>query len=164
MALMPQKTSSLIDAAKQRLEASISPALKEPYLRIVVAGLKVMFASETHKYMQEYVAKAKSAKNLPVYLAHGILQVLSVIQRESQGKMDAKAAGPAGLMLLLYALEYLEQTKQIEVTQELIVQTGKAVSSGVLAWLKVDPAKMKRTPSAPPAQQPIQPVVPTGGA
>lgn len=165
----PEKlTEPLLVQVKRDVEAQVPKELKDAYDRVIVAGLKLMYSDQTHRYLDEYLAQTKDSKNPAQMIAHGLMKLLQILFKESQGKLSVEAAFPAITVLMCYALEDLEQRYQIDVTPKLIADTTRAVTAGYLTLFDI-PGKMKQgqpgrpgpaqpTPPGQPAQpQPMQP-------
>lgn len=161
--LLPK--SSTLKQLEQQIEQQVPAQVKEAFTAILVAGQKLMFDEKTHPHMVQYLEQAAQVKNPAVFLAHGIIKVLTIIHRESRGKMKAEAAFPAAAILLCYALEFLE--KRIEATPELIAQSMQALAAGYFKVFGIDQAKIQQAIQQGMAKgQPAIPApsAPTGGA
>lgn len=158
-----------------QIEAAVPAPLKDDFLRVLVAGQKAMYADETHTYTTDYLNQVLQAppEKQPVLLAHGVLKLLTILYKESQGKMKLEAAFPACALFLCYALEMLGT--RITVTDDLIAQSMKALAAGFYHAVGIDQAKMtqavqagmaKQQGSQPTEAPPVQtePVVAKGGA
>lgn len=167
--LMQSIQDPLLVQVKREMEAKIPPELQDGYQRILVAGMKLMYSKETAKYAADYLKQVKAANNDPAMIAHGIIKLLEIVRRESQGKMSVPAAYPAAIVLMCYALEDMEKMLGAKITPELIAQTTRAVTAGYFALFQITQEQIKQAiktgtpkPGAAPAAPSAAPV-PQGG-
>jgi hypothetical protein len=149
------KTKDAIDATLQTMPAPIQTAVQQT----VVAGLKILYSANTHQSIVAPVyATLRERGFQPTDIANGVANLLNTIFKASQGKMHLQSATPAGIILLCYVLDDLEQLYQLKVTSALIAEIFKALA---LTLAKVSPASPGAPPSAAPpgvagvAQQPV---------
>lgn len=155
-----QLTDPLLVQVKRDVEAQVPKDLKDAYDRVIVAGLKLMYSDQTHRYLDEYLEKTKDAKNPAQMIAHGLMKLLQILFKESQGKLSVEAAFPAITVLMCYALEDLEQRYQMDVTDKLIADTTRAVTAGYFHLFDI-PKRMQGQPGqAQPGQAPAAPAIP----
>jgi hypothetical protein len=72
---------------------------------------------------------------------------------------------------MTYALDYLEQTQGMKITDGIVAQIVKAVTAGYFALFKINPAHVKQAirqglsrQAPPPGQAAATPAAKTGGA
>ena len=118
----------LLEDTKNKVETKLPEALKQPVHMIVLAGGKILYSPQTHAKMVQPIYDAAAQGGFqPDQIAKGILNLLNVIAHASQGKMNPAAAFPAGVILLCYVLDDLEQTKGLKVTPDLLKQVTTAM-------------------------------------
>jgi len=181
--LVNQVDNRLLTQAQQKAEASVPAQYRRGYTAIVAAGLKAMFSDNTFPLMKQYLASIKSPQDIPHVVAHGIMKLLSILYNESRGKLQLEASGPASIVLMTHALDYVEDVMKIPITPEILAQTAQLVNKGVMNFLKQasqlsdadfeqilqgkgkELAASKQAQQAPPTQPGIpaaQPGVPAG--
>lgn len=142
--------NQLLQATKKKLESSVPPALKEPYEKIIVMGMKLMWSDQTHKDMADYVAEIKSSKEIPLKVAHGIAKLIQILIRE--GNIPAKLEHPfypasmlAAQVLSIDALEYVEQKKKIRIEANVLAETTKLLMSGLFKMYGITEELMRKS-------------------
>lgn len=90
------------------IEGKLSAPQKEQYLPIVVAGMKLLYDDSTQGVIKDYLKRSKSLKHSAV---QGTLKMISIIYKESKGRMAIEMAVPAGVTLLCYVLDYIEDVQ-----------------------------------------------------
>jgi hypothetical protein len=161
----------MLDQIRQQAESQVPPALADEYRAIVVAGLRTMYSAETDETMERAYEQLRANHYSPKFMAHALIKLLSVIYNESRSKMKVEAAFPALMALMAYALDYLEYTRGIQVTEGSVAQIIKAVTAGYFALFKIDPTRVKQTiqqglsrQTPSPGQAAATPAARTGGA
>lgn len=134
---MPNQVDSrLLIQAQQKAEASVPEQYRRGYNQILAAGLKAMFSDKTFPMMKEYLASIKSPQDIPNVVAHGIIKLLSIVFNASQGKMQLEASGPASIVLMTHALDYVEERMRMPIDATILAETTKAVNQGLMHFLK----------------------------
>lgn len=138
------ESSGMLQQIEQTIMEKIPAQIQKPFMAIVVAGRQLMFSEQTHPQMAEYLQVSDPAK-IPQRVAHGIVKLISIVANEvtRKGKQfNIPAAGPAAVVLMTYALKYVEQQLGIPITKEMIDQTTQLVVKGLLALFKVDKSQI----------------------
>lgn len=128
--------SRLLTQARDKAEASVPGQYKRGYTQILAAGLKAMFSDKTFPMMKEYLATIKSPQDIPNVVAHGIMKLLSILFNESQGRLQLEASGPAAIVLMTHALDYVEDVMKIQIDATVLAATTDLVNKGLMNFLK----------------------------
>lgn len=134
--LVNQVDNRLLKQAQQKTEASVPTQYRRGYTAILAAGLKAMFSDKTFPLMKEYLASIKSPQDIPQVVAHGIIKLLSLLFNESQGKLQIEASGPASIVLMTHALDYVEDVMKMPIDADTLAQTTQLVNQGLMYFLK----------------------------
>ena len=163
---MGAKLNPILMKVKDHVESKLPDELKEPVERVVLAGQRILYRPETHtKVVDPIYERVKARGFQPDDLANGILTLLGVINHAAKGKMAAEAVFPAGIILMTYILDDLEQVKGLEVTEELVKSVGTLLSQKVLRELKSGGSgqtPMNNVPDAEPTPAEPAPAEPPG--
>ena len=129
-------TGSLVQRTQRQVQQSVPPTLKKTFAAIVVAGKKLMFSDQTFKFTTEYLNRITTEADIPPVVAHGIVKLISIVLRESQRPADLNdsfyaASFPAALVLMGDALEYVEEQRQLPVSQPILDATTTQVTGGL---------------------------------
>lgn len=157
-------TDPILKQIKAGIEAKIPAELKRDYLAVVTAGLKLMYADQTHQYLQEYLRTVQAKGNDPQVIAHGVVKLMTIIQNESKRPDMIPAIFPAAVVLMCYALEDIEKANGVEFTKEQVADITKRVTFQLMKVYKIDPKKIHQAVQTgmPKPGQPA-PSAPQGG-
>lgn len=156
-----QKTprNPLLVQVEQAITAKVAPDMRKAFNRLVIAGMKLMYAPQTEKMLRQQMNSGPP----PVAAGQGAAKVVGLMLAKSKGTAPFKAMIPAGVMLTCEALDFLERAGKAELTPELVSEAAQEFGSAVLQMIDITPDKleqmMARVPDAqkPPQQQPAQP-------
>ena len=141
----------LVEETKNKVESKLPEALKRPVDATVRAGMKLLYSPETHaRLVQPVYETLKTNGFKPEEIANGMVNLLAIVGKASNGKMPVEAAFPAGVILLCYVLDDLEQTKGLTVTKEMIKTIGSAMTKQFVKTLGASrPGAQNPTTSQP---------------
>lgn len=135
----PEGDDITTEAVSQNIK--MPPELQEAYDRVVIAGMKVMFSQESHKLMlKELQRKGPVAEKL----GSGIAGLMLILFKESNETLPPAVMIPAGLQLLMQAVDFMRQTGLEKVTNKDI---GDAIEIMVVTLMKkfgVQPEQMEK--------------------
>lgn len=109
----PEGKELTLENVKKTIE--IPPELQEAYDRVVVAGMKVMFSKETHRIMLKEMQKGGPASER---LGQGIAGLILTLFKESNETMPPQVMIPAGVELMMQAVDFIRKTGMEEITNE----------------------------------------------
>lgn len=124
---------TLLEQTKQQIEKTVPEKAKKMFTTIVANGMKLMWSKETHTTMREYVNEGiQSPEDIPDTVAAGIRGIIRMLLQASKTKPDPNeifyaASYPAALVLMCDALEFVEASKKITITNDLVAETTQAV-------------------------------------
>lgn len=84
----------------------VTPQQQRQLLRIVAAGMKIMFDEKTHHLMLEAIDQPGPIEQR---LANGILGLIGILWRESKGSIPPELIIPAAMVLLAEAADFLNK-------------------------------------------------------
>lgn len=117
-----------------RSKMTIPPQLKGPYMRLVAAGMKVMFSDKTSGMM---VQQLKSSPDIVKNLSDGIAGLMAILFKQSKN-MPQQLIVPAALELLTHAIDFVTKTKIAPITPQQIGAATQATVYAVLAKFGVN--------------------------
>jgi hypothetical protein len=160
----------VLTQAKQQVEAHVPPQYKSAVERLVLAGMKVMFDENSHEIamqsLQDIEGDAPEAK-----IAVGIAALMSQLTSRVKGQLPQPAIVPAAFILLIEALEFFEESGQIEATPDLLSSATQDLSGYLMQKFGMTPDKVAEAQqvmigaSAEPEQEmggPMPPEAPGG--
>lgn len=129
----------------KHLLEKIDPKDRESLDRIVIAGQKVMFSKETHKYMLDMLnAQGDMADKLGI----GIVELLGLLFQQSKGGIPPHLAIPAGSILLVKACEYVEKTGG-EINSDIFADANQMMVTGIKKYAQEMEAEQGQQPQSP---------------
>lgn len=154
---MPQITITP-DMIQSKLH--LSPQQAPQLQRIVVAGMKVMFAPQTRKMLQQALSG-----NAPIGVKVGqaVAGLLGLLQQESQGSLPKNLLIPAGMILVVHACEFLDQSGA-KLGDKDVGEAISAMQDAIMHVAKIDSNKLASMTPQQAQQAAQQPQAPAGGA
>ena len=126
-------TSAVTDNIK------MPPELQEAYDRVVTAGMKVMFSKESHRIMLQEIQRPGP---LDKRLGRGIAGLMLLLFKESNGSIPPNVIIPAGVKLLMEAVDFLRDSGLEKPTNADIGNGMEIMISTILEKFGVPPEKM----------------------
>lgn len=115
------------------------PELQEAYERVVIAGMKVMFSKESHRAMLQEIQRSGP---LDQRLGKGIAGLMLMLFKESNNTMPPAVVIPAGVNLLMEAVDFLRKSGLEKPTNADIGGGIEIMISTILEKFGVAPDKM----------------------
>ena len=115
------------------------PELQEAYERVVIAGMKVMFSKESHRAMLQEIQKPG---RMDERLGKGIAGLMLMLFKESNETMPPAVIIPAGVNLLMEAVDFLRKSGLAKPTNADIGGGIEIMMSIILEKFGVAPDKM----------------------
>ena len=144
-------TNPLIKQAMDRVQSTVKQPDEEAFLKILTAGLKFAFNKKAHGTIMEGLDKSQD----PVHdIAVGTVGLLLVMNKGSHGTMPVPPMVPAGMMLVLHGLDYIEHTQNIKIGAAEIDEATKIFIQTIMPKIGITPEVFKQaTDSAHKAMQ-----------
>lgn len=127
------------EAIKQNIK--MPPELQEAYERVVIAGMKVMFSKQTHRIMLNEMQKQGPVAQR---LGNGIAGLMLLMFKESNETMPPQVIIPAGIELLMQAVDFMRKTGMEKITNEDIGNAIQVMITVVLQKFGVEPGKFEQ--------------------
>jgi hypothetical protein len=122
-------------------DIKMPPELQEAYDRVVIAGMKVMFSKESHRAMLQEIQRPGP---LGERLGKGVAGLLLMLFKESNGTMPPAVMIPAGVKLLMEAVDFLRKSGLEKPTNADIGDGIQIMMATVLEKFGVAPDKMEQ--------------------
>jgi hypothetical protein len=157
-----EKKTGFDNIAEQYIAAiyeKLPPQDKESVERAVIAGQKLMFSPQTHKYMLESLNKeGDMAEKLSV----GMMQLITLLLQKTKGNIPPNVMIPAAMILLAKACEYVDKTMG-GMTNAIFAEGLKLLSAAIHIKVKEANQGKQGQTGQPEQAQPAQPPQPQGG-
>lgn len=120
---------------------NMPPELQEAYDRVVVAGMKVMYSKESHRMMLKELQKEGP---IDQRLGQGVAGLMLLLFKESNETMPPEVIIPAGVKLLMEAVDFMRNTKLANPTNGDIGNAMQIMIAIILEKFGVAPDKMEQ--------------------
>jgi len=137
MGLLMQNT--ILKQAEAKIESQMRPDVRDNYMRIVVAGMKLAL----DKGPQGIMAGIKTSQNPLADIVKGAIGIVGTLRHAAKGTMPVTAMVPAGFTLMLHGLDFAEKVGVLQVTNAVLDQATQAYAEAVLAAMKISPAMVQ---------------------
>jgi hypothetical protein len=108
--------NKLLAAVEKKVESQLTPRVRGPYMRVVVAGMKVGL----HKGKDSIIASLEKSKDPVKDCVEGAVNIVTVLQKESRGTLDFHAMVPGAMTLMLKALDFAAKARIIKVDKKVV--------------------------------------------
>lgn len=109
----PEGDELTLENVKKNIK--VPPELQEAYERVVIGGMKVMFSKESHQFMlKEMQGQGPVAQRL----GQGIAGLMLLLFKESNETIPPEVIIPAGIELLMQAVDFVRETGMGEITNK----------------------------------------------
>ena len=128
-----------IDPKQVREQMQLPPELKEVYLRVVTAGMKLMFSKETQAQTLKVLDQEGTMSQK---LGEGVALVLMTLFLESNKTIPPQVILPAGIELVVQAADFVKQAGLAKITNKDIGDGVQIMMANVFKAFNIDPDKV----------------------
>lgn len=132
--------NQLLAQAEATIEKAVPPDMKNAYDRIMVAGMKVLFSEKTHGAL---IARLKDSEDPLSDTGKGAVGLIMTLYKESKGTMPVGAMIPAGMVLMLNALDYLDGAGVVAIDKPEIDIATEVFIDTLMPQMGLTPEKME---------------------
>lgn len=132
--------NSLIRQAEAQVEQRLKEGVREPYQKIVVAGMKYAMKGGP----ESLLAKLKDSQDPITDAVKGAIGVVGLLRRAAKGAMPVDALVPAAMTLALQALDFLEKAGVMKIGKAELDQATQLFVETIMPLLGVTPDKMQQ--------------------
>lgn len=148
----------LLTQAEEQIYAALNPPqLKTAVDKVVAAGKKVMYSEESRDLLLEQLQELNGPDNADEVIGAGIAKLIGILFNQSKNTIPMEVLTPAATLLLLDALDLVENTGKLEVTPDSLAECMQSMASNFLQLFGVTPDKLQEYMGAAEAQQPASP-------
>lgn len=136
---MAQPDALNVQSVKESIQ--MPPELQDAYERVVLAGMKVMFSKETHRLMlKEIEGEGPIAERL----GRGIAGLVLALVMKANYTLPPEVLVPAGLELMMQAVDFLRKTGAANVTDSEIGEAFQVFMRVLFEKFGVDSAQIEQ--------------------
>lgn len=141
----PDQSSStlrnpLLAQAEQKIEGNIvDPNTRSDEMKIVVAGLHVALANGPNSF----VAKLHGSQDPISDCARGAVAIVLIMRQESRGVMPIKAMVPAGMVLMLHGLDFIDRAGIAKIAEPQLDNATKIFTNEMFHKLGITPGMIQ---------------------
>lgn len=139
-----------LQQAEQALVAKIPEQLREPFNRVVAAGLQILYAPQLRDKLTQKLINGNPVKDA----ADGAVRLTAELFKQSKGTLPRPLVVPA---VMVFAFEYLDVAEQagvVKVDTKVIAETARLASENVLRLAGLTDDKLRQASRAAMGQQP----------
>lgn len=146
----PGDFSTKIEQVISTVYEKLPPEDKESVERVVLAGQKVMFSQETHKFM---IAALSKQGDMDEKLSVGMIQFVIVLLQQAKGNIPPNVMIPAAVILLSEACKYVDRT-QGGMTMDIFGDASSMMIAGIYRKVEEAQGQTKGQPAGQPEAMP----------
>lgn len=139
MAIM--QSNDVLAKVEQAVMAKVDAKTKTATMRIIAAGMKIMFSQQTHSLMTDAINKPG---DLVENVGLGVADLMILMYKQSRGTMPIDAAVPASVVLLCHALDFLAKSGKIEASNDVVAAATKAMMAYLMQKMGISPETMRQ--------------------
>lgn len=131
----------LLAETAQKIEGNIvDPNVRADFLKVVVAGLHIALANGPNSF----VAKLKTSQDPIGDCARGAVALVLIMRRESRGVMPMKAGIPAGMVLMLHGLDFIDRAGIAKIAEPELDNATKIFTNELFHKLGITPGMIQQ--------------------
>ena len=131
-------TNPLLQEIETRIEANLAPENREAYLKIVVAGLHAALDKGAGGMIAPLLKSPDPIKGA----AQGAVGLVLILKKEAKGVMPMKAAVPAGMTLMVRALDLLDRARVVKIGEPEIDRATHIFTDFLFARMGISKASL----------------------
>lgn len=131
--------NKVLEAAEQKIESALLPAVRDDYMKIVVAGMQ----AAAHNGPNGMLSGLKSRKDPISDCAIGAINLVVLMSHQSRGAMPMKALVPAAMTLMLHALDLVQKMGLAKIGPDELGRATRVFTNHLFTVLKISPAMLK---------------------
>jgi len=132
--------NSLIKQAEQKIEQGLKSGVHDPYMKIVISGMKVLLKDGPDGLM----AQIKTSQDPLSDIVKGVIGLIGTLRRAAKGNMPTDAMVAAGMTLVLQGLDFADRTGVLKVGAAEIDQATQMYIETLLPLLGISQEKLAR--------------------
>lgn len=121
----------MIDTKQVTSNIQIPPQLKSAYEKVITAGMKILFESDSTFQTMLQNLDADNGKPIDKKLSDGIVGLMIQMFKKSGGKMPGAVIVPAAVYLLMQVIEFIQKAGH-ELPNEVISAATQQVVFGIM--------------------------------
>jgi hypothetical protein len=131
--------NNILEASEQKIESQLTPQNKVNYMKIVVAGMRAAMA----KGPNSIVASLHQSKDPVSDCAVGAVKLCLLMAHTSRGTMPPKAMVPAGMTLMLHALDFCDKSGIAKIGTPELVRATHLFTNEIFKAFKISPQMLQ---------------------
>lgn len=133
-------SNKVLDAAEAKIESQLTPEVKNNYMKIVAAGMKVAL----NKGPDSILYSLKNSKDPINDCAIGAVSLTLMLRKQSRGTMPIKAMIPAAMTLMLKALNFADSSGLAKVGEAELVRATHIFTNLLFKAFHITPAMLHK--------------------
>jgi hypothetical protein len=130
-----------VDPIIDNVLSKIPQELQEPFSKIILSGMRVMFDQATHKMLLDELNKPGA---LDDRISNGIITLIYLLWERSNKTMPPQLVVPATFVLTLEAFRFLQDAQDPEATKTVLGNSVEKSVGGVMERFGVPPDNIEQ--------------------
>ena len=131
--------NSILETAEQKIESQLTPQTRGNYMKVVVAGMRAALA----KGPNGILASLHQSKDPVRDCAAGAVKLCLLMAHASRGTMPPQAMIPAGMTLMLHALDFCDKSNIVKVGTPELVRATHIFTNEIFKAFKISPQMLQ---------------------
>lgn len=149
--MLGQTSNPMLSQCEQGIQAKVPANMQTNFMKVVHAGLTIMYAPQTKDLLQKGIA----ASNDPAKeAAAGATRLISNLYQQSGKTLPIALVVPTAMIFAFEYLDLVAKAGKAQITPDMISTTTTAVSDALLPLLGVTKDKLASMAAAAKQQQP----------
>jgi len=131
--------NSIIKQVEASIEQRLKDGVREPYLKIVTAGMKYAMKDGP----KGLLAQLKDSQDPITDAVKGVIGIVGLLRRSAKGAMPVDAMIPASMVLILHALDFLDRVGVVKIGKAEIDEATQLFMETIMPILGITPENMQ---------------------
>lgn len=127
--------NKILDATQDQVEATLTPDIKDDYIKVVASGMKLAL----DKGGAGLMGRVKASKDPVAEVARGAVTIAIGLRMHSKNTMPLRAMVPGAMTLMLQGLDILDKSKRVPIGAEELNRATAIFGTQLMKYAKVTP-------------------------
>jgi hypothetical protein len=133
-----QDTNPILQKTEQGIQQKVPQNLQDQFQKVITAGQTIMYSGNGKLIAQQLNKPGDVLQNV----GEGAAKLVGKLFQQSGHQLPVSLAAPAAIIFMCEALDYLEQSGKIQVTNDVVAKATQDTSAYVLQLFGVSQDKL----------------------
>lgn len=154
--MLGKASDPLLEKTEQALISKVAPNLKDAMIKVIHAGLTIMYSPQLAQQRNQRLAQAN---NPPQDAAGSASRLMAELYKQSKGAIPKPVLIPSTIVLALEYLDLVAKLGKVKITPNLIAQATQDTCDAMLAGMGVNQQQLTSMIQAKKGAQPAPGIV-----